>query len=177
VLSEIAVNAQVTGDVEFGSDGHYRADFILAVRMSVSLSGLPLRWEGSDTTRVSGDYRVAANLLIVEGPSGVDSIAFSAEGDSLRLIAPIPLGAFSGLVAGISPDGGPLAVASFASAPSARTADFDASGIVDFADFVAFARGFGARVGDGAFEARLDLDGDGEVGFLDFIAFARQFTG
>jgi len=39
--------------------------------------------------------------------------------------------------------------------------DFDGNGIVDFADFLAFAGLFGARQGDGRYDARYDLDSDG----------------
>jgi len=53
--------------------------------------------------------------------------------------------------------------------------DFDASGEVDFTDFLLFAGKFGARQGDERYEARFDLDGDGEVGFGDFLIFAGSF--
>ena len=53
--------------------------------------------------------------------------------------------------------------------------DFDASGEVDFTDFLLFAGKFGARQDDDRYEARFDLDGDGEVGFGDFLLFAGSF--
>lgn len=53
--------------------------------------------------------------------------------------------------------------------------DFDASGEVDFTDFLLFAGKFGARQGDERYEARFDLDSDGEVGFGDFLIFAGSF--
>ncbi len=53
--------------------------------------------------------------------------------------------------------------------------DFDASGTVDFTDFLLFAGKFGARQGDERYESRFDLDGDGEVGFGDFLIFAGSF--
>ncbi len=53
--------------------------------------------------------------------------------------------------------------------------DFDASGEVDFTDFLLFAGKFGARQGDERYEARFDLDGDGEVGFGDFLLFVGSF--
>ena len=53
--------------------------------------------------------------------------------------------------------------------------DFDASGEVDFTDFLLFAGKFGARQGDERYEVRFDLDGDGEVGFGDFLIFAGSF--
>ena len=53
--------------------------------------------------------------------------------------------------------------------------DFDASGEVDFTDFLLFAGKFGARQGDERYETQFDLDGDGEVGFGDFLIFAGNF--
>ncbi|MCY3683506.1 MAG: hypothetical protein OXH16_19070 [Gemmatimonadetes bacterium] len=53
--------------------------------------------------------------------------------------------------------------------------DFDASGTVDFTDFLLFVGKFGARQGDERYEAQFDLDGDGEVGFGDFLIFAGSF--
>jgi len=55
--------------------------------------------------------------------------------------------------------------------------DFDGSGQVGFPDFVAFAGGYGARAGDGRYEARYDLDASGYVGFSDFLLFAAAFGG
>ena len=34
---------------------------------------------------------------------------------------------------------------------------------------------FGARQGDGLYDARYDLDGDGEIGFSDFLIFSSSF--
>ena len=53
--------------------------------------------------------------------------------------------------------------------------DFDGSGLVDFADFVLFAGGFGYRLGDAMYEAKYDLNGDGAIVFDDFVAFAEGF--
>lgn len=53
--------------------------------------------------------------------------------------------------------------------------DFDASGEVDFTDFLLFAGKFGVRQDDERYETRFDLDGDGEVGFGDFLIFAGSF--
>jgi hypothetical protein len=57
----------------------------------------------------------------------------------------------------------------------APTPDFNRSGTVDFADFVAFAQAFGLREGDQSFNPSFDLDGSKDVGFGDFILFARAF--
>lgn len=53
--------------------------------------------------------------------------------------------------------------------------DFDGDGQVGFSDFLAFVTAFGARAGDGAFDARMDFSGDGQVGFADFLSFAQVF--
>ena len=60
-------------------------------------------------------------------------------------------------------------------AQTVSDADFDGNGRVGFSDFLLFAGKFGARQGDGKYEAKYDLDGDGEVGFSDFLAFAGFF--
>ena len=62
-----------------------------------------------------------------------------------------------------------------AGAQSGANTDFDASGTVDFPDFLLFVSKFGSRQGDERYEARFDLDGDGEVGFGDFLIFAGSF--
>ena len=53
--------------------------------------------------------------------------------------------------------------------------DFDASGQVDFGDFLLFARNFGRQEGALDFDSTFDLNGDGQVNFPDFLAFARHF--
>ena len=53
--------------------------------------------------------------------------------------------------------------------------DFDGNGLVGFSDFVVFAGAFGARKGDGKYEAVYDLNGDGSIGFDDFVIFATSF--
>ena len=57
----------------------------------------------------------------------------------------------------------------------AVTSDFDDDGMVNFADFLAFAGQFGARQGDGRYEAKYDLDSDGAIGFGDFLIFSSSF--
>ncbi|MDE0555819.1 MAG: leucine-rich repeat domain-containing protein, partial [Candidatus Poribacteria bacterium] len=57
----------------------------------------------------------------------------------------------------------------------AVTPDFDGDGRVGFADFLAFGNQFGARQGDGIYEAKYDLDSDGAIGFGDFLIFGRSF--
>ncbi len=53
--------------------------------------------------------------------------------------------------------------------------DFDGNGLVGFSDFVAFAGAFGARKGDGKYEAVYDLNTDGGIAFDDFVIFAKGF--
>lgn len=60
------------------------------------------------------------------------------------------------------------------STPACR-GDFDDSGSIDFADFLAFAAVFGKRHGDADYNASMDLDASGEVDFSDFLGFAALF--
>ncbi|MDE2699739.1 MAG: redoxin domain-containing protein, partial [Gemmatimonadota bacterium] len=55
-------------------------------------------------------------------------------------------------------------------APTASDCDFNKSGKVDFADFIAFSQGYGTN------QTQFDLNGDGAVNFRDFVLFA-QFYG
>ena len=57
----------------------------------------------------------------------------------------------------------------------AVTPDFNGDGMVGFADFLVFGNLFGARQGDGKYEAKYDLDGDGKIGFSDFLIFGNNF--
>ena len=57
----------------------------------------------------------------------------------------------------------------------ALTPDFNGDGKVDFADFLAFARPYGSRRGDGRYEAKYDLDSDGAIGFGDFLIVSRWY--
>ena len=53
--------------------------------------------------------------------------------------------------------------------------DFNGDGIVNFPDFIEFARRFGKRSEDPAFSPAYDLDDNGSVEFADFVQFARAF--
>ena len=57
----------------------------------------------------------------------------------------------------------------------ALAADFDGSGTVDVADFLAFVDRFGLSRGDAGYDARYDLDGDGVIGIGDFLIFVNAF--
>ena len=54
-------------------------------------------------------------------------------------------------------------------AQTPEDADFDGNGVVDYDDFLALARTFGAN------HARFDLDRSGVVDFQDFVIFARAY--
>ncbi|MDE3256624.1 MAG: leucine-rich repeat domain-containing protein [Gemmatimonadota bacterium] len=53
--------------------------------------------------------------------------------------------------------------------------DFNGDGMVNLADFLAFAGGFGARSGDANYDSNLDMDGSGAVDLSDFLRFAGVF--
>ena len=55
------------------------------------------------------------------------------------------------------------------------TLDFNRDGMVNFADFLAFAGQFGAHQGDGRYDTKYDLDSDGAIGFGDFLIFGKDF--
>ena len=55
------------------------------------------------------------------------------------------------------------------------TPDFNRDGVVNFADFLAFAGQFGARQGDGRYDAKYDLDSNGAIGFGDFLIFGNSY--
>ena len=55
------------------------------------------------------------------------------------------------------------------------TPDFNRDGIVNFADFLAFGGQYGARQGDGRYDAKYDLDSDGAIGFGDFLIFGNSY--
>ena len=58
---------------------------------------------------------------------------------------------------------------------TASIPDFDGDGTIGFGDFVILAGVFGARQGDGKYDATYDLNDDGEIGFSDFVIFAQNF--
>ena len=64
---------------------------------------------------------------------------------------------------------------SFNTTPPALTPDFDGDGMVGFSDFLAFAGQFGARRGDGRYQAKYDLSSDGNIDFADFLLFVNSY--
>lgn len=58
----------------------------------------------------------------------------------------------------------------------AITSDFNGNGMVDFADFLAFAKVFGAQQNkDARYDRRFDLVRNGQIDFSDFLLFASHF--
>ncbi|MDE2887202.1 MAG: leucine-rich repeat domain-containing protein [Gemmatimonadota bacterium] len=66
------------------------------------------------------------------------------------------------------------AVLSLTQAP-ACPGDFNGDGMVNLADFLAFAGAFGTRSGDVNYDARMDMDGSGAINLSDFLDFAGVF--
>jgi len=60
--------------------------------------------------------------------------------------------------------------------PEIVPADFNFDQVVDFADFLIFAQGFGRGPSDPAYNALLDLNKDTQVDFADFLIFVTAFT-
>lgn len=69
----------------------------------------------------------------------------------------------------------PSSIAFLQGAAQTQASDFDASGKVDFADFLAFAGAFGKKLGESGYDTRFDLDGSGAVDFADFLQFVSAF--
>ena len=53
--------------------------------------------------------------------------------------------------------------------------DFDADGMVNLSDFLAFAEVYGTSSSDANYNARMDMDGSGRIDLSDFLAFAPLF--
>ena len=58
---------------------------------------------------------------------------------------------------------------------SACPGDFDGSGSVNIADFLAFVDVFGTSSGDANYDAQMDFDSSGSVNIADFLAFVDVF--
>jgi hypothetical protein len=61
------------------------------------------------------------------------------------------------------------------SAAGSLLGDFNGDCIVDFRDFIALIRHFGAREGEPDYDPVYDLDNNGIIGFSDFLIFTRQY--
>ena len=74
-----------------------------------------------------------------------------------------------------SDSGGQTTVHYFHATHPELVADVNGDGIVNFNDFLLFAKSFGKARGETDFETAADATADGAVDFTDFLAFARGF--
>jgi hypothetical protein len=176
-ISDLVLSGFVDGQNSFDGTLAYRSRYLVNFDVSLTFLGGPLTISIRDTVSESGTFRAVDHSLILTANGVSDTLEYSVSGDSLQLIQEVPLGEFSTLAASIDPDGGsPLAVLHLVRvASTARSADFDGNGSVDFSDFLSFASQFGTRSEEAGFDERFDLDADGSVGFTDFLAFVIQF--
>ena len=95
----------------------------------------------------------------------------------IALLIPISLSALNSFSPSLDVDGvaGDQAGSSVNISADISSSDFDGNGVVDVADFLAFVDHFGARQGDGRYDAKYDLDSDGVVGISDFLIFIDNF--
>jgi hypothetical protein len=183
-----AVSAQFTGEtsgtVRFDALGNFEANYITVSKANLVLFGTPFEISVADTNQFAGTFTIEESQLVLTPDDMAivpDTLNFTATVDSLHFIQPVPLGEFATIAAALVPPNDPItAVISFSRVNSSTgagslTADFDGSGTVDFADFIAFVSHFGARSGDAAYDVDFDLDGSGAVDFTDFLSFAAQF--
>ena len=180
-ISDLSLNGFVDGQISVGSDMTYRFEYVVDVDVSLTFLGGPVAVSLVDTVQETGTYSVSDEYLIL-APAGAttqDTVGFSADSDTLRLIEAVPLGEFAALVTSVDPEGGPpLAVLKLKKVSTGIvSADFDSDGVVGFTDFLAFAGSFGSRSGEIGWDARFDLDGDSSVGFTDFLVFVSLYTG
>ncbi len=130
------------------------------------------------------------NVETVSGASGpfaanlptVIPVFRIAPGDSVEIrvsFAPEAAGDFSGTlsITGNIPttEIALLGTATSSETPSPPSPDFNGDGIVNFSDFVEFARAFGAQESTPNYDAKFDLDSNGQIGFSDFVIFAASF--
>ncbi|MBK37110.1 MAG: hypothetical protein CME26_16475 [Gemmatimonadetes bacterium] len=119
----------------------------------------------SNLTSSVGDLRFATRMLtIAPGETGV--VSLTPDPDSA--------GPISGTIEIASNDPeGPIATVMFSAIaidiPADARADFDGSGLIDFADSLGFAGAFGTA------ESVYDINENGSVDFADFLTFAQNF--
>ena len=184
-VQNLSFGGSVTGELTMEGSGAYEADYIVDVQVSFTILGSDQQIGIADTTQDRGDYRLQDTSLIFDRtgtPVFPDTVGFTVEQDTLRLIVGVPLGPYRVLVTGLVPDAEPpVAVIRMhkegvPETPSGPiTADFNGDDRVDFLDFLKFASHFGTRTGETGYEAIYDLTGDEKVDFLDFLEFAVQY--
>lgn len=176
-VDDLSMAILASGQVEFEPGGIYSLAYTLRIDISMTVLGAPLQVSVRDTVEEAGSYEVAGSQLRLSTGSSVDTLSFTAAEDFLTVIRPVPLGDLAALALSVAP-GADLPIAAIHLSrqfDSGLSADFNDDGRVDFADFLNFADGFGARVGETRFDARFDFDGDDMIGFVDFLEFASQF--
>jgi|GEM_PF-1426261 hypothetical protein len=182
-LGALSFGGTLSGSLELKPAGTYTADYIVSADVKLSHILLALDTTLVEEEKSVGTYEIlGSSLVLISGqePAVRDTLGFTVSGDSLHLVQSVPLGGFESLFLALFPASpAPLAVLTLGlnggSDPIEITADFSGNGIVDFADFVLFARKFGTKSGEEQFEVRFDLNANDEVDFPDFISFARQY--
>ena len=123
-------------------------------------------WDTEDDADDFADtYR---ELLELKYPSGAGSVALSQDGRDVLILESDAWVDSNAILAfmGSMRTWEPEAIA---------RVDFDASGRVDFNDFLLFARHFGREQGAAGFDSTFDVNRDGQINFPDFLFFARHF--
>ena len=113
IVQSMSFEGAVSGRLVLGKDGSYQADYVVSAAIVAVVLGTTFNESIVDTTRSEGTYRVAGTDLILEQnttPVVRDTIGFSVEEDSLRLIQKVPKDRLPALVAIFVPADDPLVV-------------------------------------------------------------------
>ena len=172
VVNPISLGVTVTGSLSASGAVDY---YVFTLDQSTNVS-IDLASENFDPT---------LELHATDDPQQASSFTFVAfdndggEGLNSRILRVLEAGTYLINVSSFS-NAGDYSLRIFettvgGAGPAPLTPDFDGDGTVGFSDFLQFALVFGAREGDGRFEARFDLDGSGDIGFTDFLVFAGAF--
>lgn len=77
-------------------DGTYEADYIVSASVEGTLGLILVNVAISDTARSAGTFVTRDSLLVLSGSgSFVDSLLYTAQADTLRLIQEVPLGTYA----------------------------------------------------------------------------------
>ncbi len=186
LADSLSVSGSVSGTLELDEDGMFDADYTIKAKVSATLMGASIKLDSIFVVKNQneGTYRLEETSLILEpdAPDTMivppDTLGYSVEGDTLRLIQEVPLGTYADLFASMRFPL-PIAVVNMLrveeDVSAGLTGDFNGDGKVDFTDFVAFATNFGKGSEDAGFDPKYDLNGNGAVDFPDFVNFAQQF--
>ena len=173
VVNPISLGVTVTGSLSAsGAVDHYVFTLDQSTTVSIDLT--------------SENFDPTLELHATDDPQQASSSTFVAfdddggEGLNSRILEVLEAGMYLINVSSFSNAVGDYSLQIFettvgGAGPTPLTPDFDGDGTVGFSDFLQFALVFGAREGDGRFEARFDLDGSGDIGFTDFLVFAGAF--